>query len=205
MSGLQNSDREKLIEWLNSRAGWQSRVGVVIYMSVQLFSWASRKRIKRRVSLREAQEAWIRRLNEAASVRKEPPVSIVFPERASELGVDFTISSIVVDGRPRVEFAGVDIDSEAFLAFVRAVERGELDHLKFCENCERFFYARRRDALACSPECKVALWRKTPLGRERRKRYMRDYRAREKKREEKGELTGDEKEHSLSIRKGLGR
>jgi hypothetical protein len=56
---------------------------------------------------------------------------------------------------------------------------GNAARLRFCQNCKMFWYCSgRAHQGACSVRCKVALWQRTPHGRERRRKYVKRYRAR---------------------------
>lgn len=69
-------------------------------------------------------------------------------------------------------------ESRAFLVLGSLFKSGESARLRKCYNCEKFWYCvGRSDRAACSKTCKTALWQKTPLGRKRKRQYMREWRA----------------------------
>lgn len=82
-------------------------------------------------------------------------------------------------GPPTLDIVPEDEESWAFLMLRDLVSSGNAGRLRFCQNCKMFWYcAGRAHQGACSVRCKVALWQRTPRGRERRRKYVKSYRAR---------------------------
>lgn len=78
-----------------------------------------------------------------------------------------------------IEFKLVPEDEHSTMLyhFIQLINSGNISRLRFCQNCQKFWYcAGRSDRRACSPNCKVSLWQKTPAGRAKRAAYMKDYR-----------------------------
>lgn len=81
-------------------------------------------------------------------------------------------------GPPTLEIVPDDEESRALLALRDLINAGKAARLRFCLNCKQFWYcAGRIDQGTCSVRCKVALWQRTPRGRERKRKYMQRYRA----------------------------
>jgi hypothetical protein len=176
IGGLRKERGEFLAGWLNG-PGQYSRVGLYISLCVDLASSESARRLGRRVAVQEAFAAWVGRVNEDRASKGEPLLSPELETRVSRLGLDFDLAFGVETGKDGFSLVSVNEDSKALLQFANLTDLGGARNVRRCRACDKYFYACRADARVCSPLCKVALWRKTPAGREKRAAYMRDYRA----------------------------
>lgn len=176
ISKLRGDHGEALVRWLNG-PGYTSRLGLHIYVFVRVASSEGARKVGRRITVQETFEDWVRRVNEVLSAKGGRLISSEFPVRASDLGLDYEIVFSVENGKVDLDLVPVNEDSKALFLFKTLTELGGASRVRFCENCERFFYARRADRQTCSSACKVALWQKTPAGRVKKAEYMRKYRA----------------------------
>jgi len=109
---------------------------------------------------------------------------------------------------PRIGFSLLpeDMSSGALSCFGQLLNSGNASRLRRCPNCRKFWYCEgRADKKACSPNCKVALWQKSPQGRAAKADYMRRHRAGLRERERKQRLTGTRLKASKSILAKLGK
>jgi hypothetical protein len=106
-----------------------------------------------------------------------------------------------------IEFKLVPEDehSKMLYHFIQLINSGNISRLRFCQNCQKFWYCvGRKDQRACSPNCKVSLWQKTPAGRAKRAAYMKEHRATLRELEAKytkDDLTGERRKESRRARK----
>ena len=124
--------------------------------------------------------------------------------RPSQVDCDFTINAELRGGKPYFEIGpigekGVVLAYFNFLAQVREVNR-----IRLCPNCRRWFFARRTDSKICSPRCQHSASRKTPEARAKRAAYMRKYRATVRKLDGKYvkyDLKGKRRKESRRVRR----
>jgi hypothetical protein len=106
-----------------------------------------------------------------------------------------------------IEFRLVPEDEHSTMLyhFIQLINSGNVSRLRFCQNCHKFWYCvGRSDQRACSVNCKVSLWQKTPAGRAKRTAYMRKHRATLRKLDSKytkNDLTGERRKESRRARK----
>jgi hypothetical protein len=114
--------------------------------------------------------------------RKDSPVSVEELQERYRKG-SYNPVRLRAEFRPwgrGIEFKLVPEDEHSTMLyyFIQLFNSGNLSRLRFCRNCLKFWYCSgRSDQLACSPNCKVSLWQKTPAGRKKRAQYMREHRA----------------------------
>jgi hypothetical protein len=105
-----------------------------------------------------------------------------------------------------IKLVHADKRAEMLSVFKELLNYGAESRLRCCPNCQRFWYAAgRSDKRACSDNCKVALWQKTPAGRKKRAKYMRTYRAKVKRlwdAEQKGRKLKRGRKLHVTLRKG---
>lgn len=117
-----------------------------------------------------------------------------------------SLASVNVDhGRVDFRLRPCRDRDRALLALGELHALGETGRVKLCPNCGRFFYAPRRDRQACSANCKVSLWQKTPAGRETKRLYMQQTRAKQKRlweAKQKGRKLGRGRKIHSDLKKG---
>jgi hypothetical protein len=110
--------------------------------------------------------------------------------------------------QPRRRQIAIKLDGrgQMLAAFMQLYESGNVDRLRCCLNCQRFFYAAgRRDKTTCSDNCRASRWQKTPAGRQTRREYMRDLRAKHRllwKAKQRGRILKRGRKLHTSIKKG---
>ena len=205
IGGLRRERGEFLARWLNG-PGQHSRVGLYIGLCVDLASSESARRLGRGITVQEAFAGWVRKVNEASASKGGPLFSPELETRVSRLGLDFDLAFGVEAGKDGFTLVSVNEDSNALLQFANLTDLGGARNVRSCRACDKYFYARRADARVCSPECKVALWRKTPAGRKKRAAYMRDYRAKVRRlweaKQQKGRQLRRGRNVHVSLKKG---
>jgi len=77
------------------------------------------------------------------------------------------------------------VRSVAALQVIEGLSKdGSLRRIRRCDWCRAWLFAKNRRQTFCSDRCRENAFRKTPEGRAKRTQFMRDYREREKLREE---------------------
>jgi hypothetical protein len=107
-----------------------------------------------------------------------------------------------------VEFKIVPEDehSRMLYLFIQLVNSGDVSRLRFCPNCEKFWYCTvRADKRFCSDACKVSFWQKTARGKETKKQYMKRYREDQRERLKKSALTANRHKIARGILANLGK
>lgn len=194
---------ETLVRWLNG-AGQQSRLGLYIGVSLRLASSGSARKLGKGISVREAFEDWVRRVNGVIARKGGRQVSPYLETRASRLGVDFDLNFSMERGGEHFRVVGVNEDSRALLQFAYLTEAGQAGRVRLCPACDKFFYGKRTDQRFCSVACKVGFWQKTPQGKEAKRLYMRKWRADVRKLDAKykeNDLSGERLKESRRLRK----
>jgi hypothetical protein len=132
----------------------------------------------------------------------ESPQALLSASSSQTLRVEFKPHG----GQISVQVMPADEDGRMLSFFAELYNSGIDWRLRFCPNCERFWYcAGRFDRRACSVACKVALWQKTPEGRAKKAEYMRRHRKTQRERERKQRLAGKRLKVSKSILAKLGK
>jgi len=66
-------------------------------------------------------------------------------------------------------------DSDAVNFIFAMAEAGDLNRVRRCGHCQKWFYAGKRHQRFCSHKCQQSEYTKSPEWKERRRKYMRDY------------------------------
>ena len=131
------------------------------------------------------EKGFIAQVLPAKQVREDAPVMEVLKEalqKRSCLPVKMRAELRRHGTRLKFELIPENKDSEMLYRFGQLVNSGNASRLLRCPNCRKYWYCEgRTDKKACSNSCKVALWQKTPAGREMRAAYMRELRAKKKR------------------------
>jgi len=101
--------------------------------------------------------------------------------RPSQLDCDFTINAELRGGKPYFEIHAIGERGVVLSYFNFLAQVGRANRVRLCPNCQRWFFARRKDSRLCSARCQTGAYRKTPKGRAKRAAYMRDYRTKTKR------------------------
>lgn len=83
---------------------------------------------------------------------------------------------LLFDEKRRTWFLNTSPAWRSLERLVRYANRGELDKIRTCPICQRWFFARREDHVCCSSRCRQKLHASTPEFREERRQYMKKLR-----------------------------
>jgi ribosomal protein S27AE len=104
--------------------------------------------------------------------------------RPSQLGCEFRVRAELRGNTPYFEIGPIGERGVLLSSFHFLTQLGEVNRVRLCPNCGRWFFARRADSRLCSARCQQSAWRKTPAGRKARAEYMRSYRKNRRQLEE---------------------
>lgn len=133
------------------------------------------------------------------------PTAPIVMLRPSQLDCDFTINADLQGGKPYFEIRPIGERGVLLSYFHFLSQVGQVNRVRLCPNCRRWFFARRTDSKLCSARCQDSAWRKTDAGKKARREYMRKHRKDQRERERKQYLTGGGRKAARSILRKLGK